>query len=205
MKANRFASQRLGNDRAEVGIGTLIVFIAAILAAAVAAAVLITTSSSLQEQGSQTASQAAQQVGSNFQLVAIAASRPATTGDMEHLNITLTVAPGSPAIDLSNTTISLSTATTRKDLSYVNGAGANNRFNASSIRDADSSFSLATPTMNTGDLVTVWINLGSSYNNISLTPGSKLGVRIQPLLGSALVADVQMPPSFGTDRVIEVR
>lgn len=205
MKANRFALRARNDDRAEVGIGTLIVFIAAILVAAVAAAVLITTSGQLQEQGSQTAGEATQQVGTSLKLVSIYASRPAATGNMEHLNLTISVGPGSPPVDLSNTTISIASGDTRKDLVYVNGNATNLKFNASEVRDADNSFTVAIPTMTSGDLVTIWIDLSSGINNVPLAPGAKMDIRVLPPLGAALVADITMPASFGTDKVVEVR
>lgn len=205
MKANRVAKSGLRDDRAEIGIGTLIVFIAAVLVAAVAAAVLINTSSQVQERAQQTGKEATQQVASNLYLVQVTASRPGTTGDMEHLNITVRPAAGAFPIDLGNTTILLRSNTTEKVLSYVNGAGADKKFNATAITDADGSFTAANPTVNGNDLAKIWINLRSTANNMPLAPNDRLSIKIVPPVGSPLLSDITMPTSFGVDTVVSVR
>lgn len=207
MKANRVAKSGLRDDRAEIGIGTLIVFIAAVLVAAVAAAVLINTSSQVQERAQQTGKEATQQVASNLQLVQITATRPGTTGDMKHLNITVSPAAGAFPIDLGNTTILVRSNTTEKVLSYIRDATtwADKKFKASALRDADGSFTDANPTINGNDLAKIWINLDTGANNMPLAPNDRLNIKIVPPVGSALLADITMPTSFGVDTVVFVR
>ncbi len=54
------------DKRAEMGVGTMIIFIAMVLVAAVAASVLISTANSVREQAQNTGEQAIQNVASGF-------------------------------------------------------------------------------------------------------------------------------------------
>jgi len=107
------------NDRGQVGIGTLIVFIAMVLVAAIAAGVLINTAGLLQSQAEATGEESSEQVVDRVQVSSVSGSSQevGTDGDndavIEALNedeinlIELTVlrSPGADDIDLSNAII----------------------------------------------------------------------------------------------------
>lgn len=105
--------------KAQVGIGTLIIFIAMVLVAAVAAAVLIQTSGVLQQRAAQTGTQTTTQVSSGLDIVKILGyDNDAPGGSITRLAITVTPSSGTQRIDLNQTIITLSDGTNIKDFVY---------------------------------------------------------------------------------------
>src|SRR5438874_13721594 len=100
MKANQ--AYRTKNDRAEVGVGTLIVFIAMVLVAAVAAAVLINTTGTVQQRAQSTGKEATQEVSSNIKVFNVYGARDNTTsGEIKHLQIHVGLASGATSMDMT--------------------------------------------------------------------------------------------------------
>ncbi|MFC6754233.1 archaellin/type IV pilin N-terminal domain-containing protein [Halorubrum tibetense] len=92
-------------ERGQVGIGTLIVFIAMVLVAAIAAGVLINTAGFLQSQAEATGEESTDLVSERID---VTSSVGIVAGDEETLNeirISVSGAPGADQIDLSETTI----------------------------------------------------------------------------------------------------
>ena len=95
-------------DRGQVGIGTLIVFIAMVLVAAIAAGVLINTAGFLQSQSEQTGQQSSAQVSDRLQVVNTVgqdvndSKSPPRIGI---INMTVSKAPGANDIDLNTLTL----------------------------------------------------------------------------------------------------
>lgn len=210
MKANKAARgpQRRSFvfDRyAAVGIGTMIVFIASVLVAAIAAAVLLDTSGKLQEKSSRTGQEATKEVASNIFVKSVRGTRPGTgsTDYVDWLNITVSLAPGADQVDLGQMIIQMSDGSALTSLAYVSGAAGTNQFNASAVRDADGSFSTATPAMNAGDLVDLRVDLDA--NSLNLQPRSELEISLIPELGTQVHADIRAPSSYGTDLYINLR
>ena len=94
-------------DRGQVGIGTLIVFIAMVLVAAIAAGVLINTAGMLQTQAEATGEESAQQVSDRIQIQS--ATGNISSGNLTDINITVTKAPGAGDIQLENVTYEIVT------------------------------------------------------------------------------------------------
>lgn|GEM_PF-491481 len=99
MKANR---KFVMKDNAEIGIGTMIVFIASVLVAAVAAAILVNTSGLLQSKGKAAGEQSIKRVASNIEVSRIMADRDDATTDMQRLVLYLSLAPGASKVDLKS-------------------------------------------------------------------------------------------------------
>ena len=90
-------------DRGQVGIGTLIVFIAMVLVAAIAAGVLINTAGFLQTQAEATGQESTSQVSDRIQIVS--QSGTVESNNVTDLQFVVAKAPGSGFIDLNRTTI----------------------------------------------------------------------------------------------------
>jgi flagellin FlaB len=125
MKANRTHLMKT-NTRAQVGIGTLIIFIAMVLVAAVAAAVLIQTSGILQQKAQSTGKQSTQEVSSNLMVKNIEGVRAktganlSTTIDLLKLSVALNV--GSSPVDVNQVVISITDGTIAHNLVYGGNA-----------------------------------------------------------------------------------
>ncbi|HIE31854.1 MAG TPA: hypothetical protein EYP67_05685 [Methanosarcinales archaeon] len=119
------------DHRAQVGIGTLIIFIAMVLVAAVAAAVLIQTSGVLQQKAQTTGKEATKEVSSNIDIDSIegwrggknaSASKPDTfSSELYRLDLRCSLKVGSEPVDMNQVVITITDGTTTNDLRYVEG------------------------------------------------------------------------------------
>jgi len=101
-------------DRGQVGIGTLIVFIAMVLVAAIAAGVLINTAGFLQAQAEATGEESSQQVVDRVQISTVTGVTGAdgegsdeqlVDSEIDRIELTVLRSPGADDIDLTNAII----------------------------------------------------------------------------------------------------
>jgi flagellin FlaB len=204
MKANSKLYMRSDN-RAQVGIGTLIIFIAMVLVAAVAAAVLIQTSGVLQQKAQATGKETVQEVASNIAITQIVGARSsATADDFEHLNVTLRVMAGADSIDLGQVKLTLQNETARiENIGYVTNADPANlsstQFYVVEMRDDDSSLDASTTTattVNSGDLVYLVLKPGTSMTFPTREP---FRIELKPEFGAVVVNEFVTPSSYGVN------
>jgi flagellin-like protein len=107
------------NKKAEMGVGTLIVFIAMLLVAAVAAGVLIQTVGSLQEKSLATGQQARAQISTNARVIEVSAS-DGSSGNLTDFQQLMKLSPGSDPIKLDQVIFTFNTHNTSLTLKYSN-------------------------------------------------------------------------------------
>ena len=118
--------------RAQVGIGTLIIFIAMVLVAAVAAAVLIQTSGVLQQKAQTTGKEATKEVSSNIDIDSIEGWRGGLnsstskndtfSSEIYRLDMRASLKVGSEPVDLNQVVITITDGTMTNDLRYIEGS-----------------------------------------------------------------------------------
>jgi flagellin-like protein len=107
------------DDRGQVGIGTLIVFIAMVLVAAIAAGVLINTAGLLQAQAQQTGEETTAEVSNVVQIGEVVGIENNSDNQIEELNATIRLASGSDPINMSEASYTISSPT--GNATVVNG------------------------------------------------------------------------------------
>ena len=100
-----FSTERRG----QVGIGTLIVFIAMVLVAAIAAGVLINTAGLLQAQAQQTGEETTAEVSNVIQIGSVVAKDNTSDGELDQINASIRLASGADPINVSKSSYTLAT------------------------------------------------------------------------------------------------
>ena len=210
MKANRKFSIH-GDNRAQMGIGTLIIFIAMVLVAAVAAAVLIQTSGVLQQRATETGKEATAEVSSNIGVETIIGERiTASSSNLQWINISIKVMAGAGDIDISQMRVVIQNETTRKDNIQLNTTSGQStaadatHFAVIEHRDVDDSYNAGNSNfvINSGDLVDVAVN--ASALGVSVPAREPLRIELIPEHGAAVIKELTMPASYGVDIFIPV-
>jgi len=193
-------SEQSGTDRGQVGIETLIIFIAMILVAAVAAGVLINTAGFLQNKASSTSQDSENQV-SNQVIVISATGNVDATGTNNYVNETelnVMKSPGADEIDLSAATIEWVGPDGTATLVYNETKGANSdnaEFNTSAIKDTGDSNPVLTSKEDRFEIIIMHNGSGSDVLN-PLYGGDEVTLRLVTQSGSQYVYILDVPESL---------
>ncbi len=190
------------NTGADVGIGTLIIFIAMVLVAAVAAAVLIQTSGVLQQKAQQTGKEATAEVASNLKVTSVVGETNSGNNYVQLVNITVELAAGGSPIDFSKVVVK-----------YINETSSTvlNLQTNSSLGPTGSLFSYSEERVGTGspnnvlqpgDLAVVTLNL--SAMDQALYPRKRGTLQLIPETGTMVLKDVVAPATFGDSTMVQM-
>ncbi|MDS0298531.1 flagellin [Halogeometricum sp. S1BR25-6] len=192
-------------DRGQVGIGTLIVFIAMVLVAAIAAGVLVNTAGFLQATAEDAGEQSVNKVTNRVEVL----NTHGVVGDnsnIQGINMTVRLAAGSSSVDMNETSIKYLSAKTVQTLTNqtvestetdaVEVADAD-EFGLTKITDDDGSFGVLNSmndryevTLDTADIETD--TNGAAISN-GLTTGEKVTLEITSRTGGTTQVILTMP------------
>ena len=160
-------------DRGQVGIGTLIVFIAMVLVAAIAAGVLINTAGFLQTQAEATGEESTDLVSERIDVtseVGIVGSE--ANGELSEIRLSVSGAPGADQIDLSETTIQAVGPGGQQNLVFTDRTAAD----SVTIPPGDDTIAVPTEVVQGEDTIQVGVSTFSAYSplgeTLELTDGS---------------------------------
>lgn len=200
-----YIMKNLTNETADIGVGTLIVFIAMVLVAAVAAIMLIYSTGELHQKAIITSKDATATVATNFQIENVVGDRvnpdvPGLQPGIQSLYIRIKPEVGTESMDLRLIMIILNE---HQFLNYSNRSDVANTFNAIIIRDIDGSFTPNYPVLNSGDLVDINVH-NLNYTVPILVPRQTISVYINQERGASVNLEITAPYTFGIDRYIKL-
>ncbi len=176
------------DDRGQVGIGTLIIFIALVLVAAVAAGVLVNTAGLLQGQAEETGQDAQSEVGNQIDVVS---ANGAVSGDtVDTATVVVKKSPGSDPLDLEEATIQYSSGDASETLLYNGSSADATNFTTSAVTGDSTILS------NTGDRIEIEVDINGVDSG--LAEGDSATLRIVDQSGATTTYVLNPPSTFGT-------
>ncbi|QSG15692.1 archaellin/type IV pilin N-terminal domain-containing protein [Halapricum desulfuricans] len=208
---------RRDRDRGQVGIGTLIVFIAMVLVAAIAAGVLINTAGFLQSSAEESGEQASEQVTNRLVEVntvghvnnandsGAGAEDLIENGTIDYVNMTTRLAPGSSDVNLNDTTMQWvspdeSSQLVARDTST---SGDYPIFNWTTVRDNDASVQNDDTLNDPVDRAEITINLNQTQLS-TLDAGQSAELQISTRSGGQTTITLVVPDSLSNKNTVQL-
>ncbi len=211
------------DEKAETGIGVLIIFIALVLVAAVAASVLIHTAGILQQRAQSTGTTTISQVSTGIivnQIVGYDSSNPPEAGGVSYLAILVSLNTGGNSVDLGNVSLTLTLNGVTSVLIYnssvfetVSGQGTQNLFGSSvwnnlssangnptnfgvvGITDPQHGLTAHYPVLSRGAQAAIIVNVTNTFGS-NLTQNEGVTGQLTPETGVSTTINFVAPEAF---------
>ncbi|MGM5485348.1 MAG: archaellin/type IV pilin N-terminal domain-containing protein [Nanobdellota archaeon] len=191
--------------KAEMGIGTLIIFIAMILVAAIAAGVLIQTASSLQNKALLTGERSQQQVSTSIKPMLVYAEDGSTDSSVKTFFSKLKLAPGSDPVKFEEMLMEVSLKDANYDYTYNSTADCENnvpQYDNSSVKEGFAVDYLITGSQfEEGYLQRGDIGKLCFQTKRNVTEDETIEIRMVPKIGNPAVVTTAMPDIISEQRV----
>lgn len=217
------------DEEADMGVGTMIVFIAMVLVAGVAAGVLINVANDLQQQAQNTASEALQNVATGFVVHEVIGDRGSATNEtVTYLMIKASLQAGSPDIAMNNVVIELADESNSAVLTFstttthmtqwnahaeatstnLKDSASATQYTAEELRDPNDTFYTTGSDTDNPDFVVsqgvlLRIFLNTTAASVTISPQDTVTISMIPQFGAPTFEVFTTPESF-TDRYVNL-
>ena len=179
-------------ERGQVGIGTLIVFIAMVVVAAVASGVLISAAGELQTKSAQASQESSEQVSNRIDVLgADGADIDSANETVGNVSLVVSLAPSAEEIDLARAVVEWAGPSGTYALTHDTSADGDGNFSVAQVKDDDDS----SPVLNARDDRLELTFDVDTFAGSDLAAGSTVRVRVTTAESATTMYEFTVPRS----------